>query len=236
MLKTLTGVLFIILQIIYLQIAVAANLYRCGNSYQDIPCKTEVSSKSVGKISTQNSMSTNANGNQPTQKIDVDCKQRGEDAKKIMWAREGGKTADQQIEATQDGYMQTLIRDVYNRRGSSLEVKNAIEQDCMLQKEQDKLADKLMIEAQRLRGSRYNSPVATNHVNNQQNDSASTNVKVSNIENKTNHDSNPTQCAELKSNADRVTSLQRQGGRASYMNKLKQQQEDLERKMLDIGC
>jgi hypothetical protein len=36
MLKTFTGVLFIMLQIIYLQIAVAANLYRCGNSYQDI--------------------------------------------------------------------------------------------------------------------------------------------------------------------------------------------------------
>jgi hypothetical protein len=236
MLKTFIGLLLIMMQVIFLQISLAKNLYHCGNSYQDTPCKGEVSGKSSSNTSIPSTKNTISNNDQPTQNIDLDCKQRGDVAKKIMWAREGGKTAEQQIETAQDGDTQTLIKDVYNRRGSSLEVKNAIEQDCMLQKEQDKLADKMMIEAQRLRKSKTGSSAADIPSNNSQSDSASTTTKVNGIENKTNHDGNPAQCVELKSNADDLTTRRRQGGNASYMNKLKQQLDALERKILDKGC
>jgi len=143
-LKTVAGAVLLVSS----QTALAANFYRCGSSYQDTPC---LSTGANNKTIKNNAKVANTDSLQPV-KVDADCKQRSEAAKKIMWAREVGKTLDQQLESSSDKYSQALIKDVYNHRGSSLEVKNAIEQECMQQKEQNKLADKLIIEAQRLRG------------------------------------------------------------------------------------
>lgn len=235
MLKTFTGIFLLAIQLLGSQTTVAATLYHCGNSYQDTPCKGEVNSNPIKKIAVQNTNSQTSNENQPILKIDSDCKQRGEAAKKIMWAREVGKTADQQIESAQDSYTQTLVREVYNHRGSPLDVKNTIEQDCMMQKEQDKLAGKLIIEAQRLRGGRNISLDASNN-NNVQLKTASTEVTIDETENHTNRNGNPTHCATLKSNTESIADKRRKGGGASYMNDLKQKQDQLESEMRSSGC
>jgi len=111
-----------------------------------------------------------------------------------MWAREVGKTLDQQLESSNDRYSQALIKDVYNHRGSSLEVRNAIEQECMQQKEQDKLADKLITEAQRLRSKASSSlESAANNTVQPVVAPSETNVseiKTSNSENRTKPDGN----------------------------------------------
>jgi len=172
------------------QAVLAANLYRCGSSYQDTPC---MSTGASNKTIKSNAKVANTDSSQPA-KIDTDCKQRGEAAKKIMWAREVGKTLDQQLESSNDRYSQALIKDVYNHRGSSLEVRNAIEQECMQQKEQDKLADKLITEAQRLRSKASSSlESAANNTVQPVVAPSETNVseiKTSNSENRTKPDGN----------------------------------------------
>ena len=110
----------------------------------------------IKQIKSSKKTTSDVSGNNDLQqfaKIDADCKQRGDATKKISWAREVGRTLDQQLESANDGHTQALMRDVYNHRGSSLDIRNAIEQECMQQKEQDKLADKLIIEAQKLRSN-----------------------------------------------------------------------------------
>ncbi len=223
--------------LIYAQSSIAADLYRCGNSYQDTPCKETTAVKPIKSIASSSSKA--ADGNQVAQKIDADCKQRGNAAKKIMWAREGGKTADQQIEEAQDGFSRVLIRDVYTHRGSSLEVRNAIEQECMQQKEQDRLAVKLIIEAQRLRGNGSESmekPYTNKSAQSLPQESSQTEQKVSLVEAATDSDVKKNKCSNLKSNIENIAGKRRSGGSASYMYDLKQRQEQLERDNRLLGC
>lgn len=221
--------------LIYSQSTIATDLYRCGNSYQDTPCKE--ATKPIKRLA-QNTNKV-ADGSLAPQKIDADCKQRGDAAKKIMWAREVGKTADQQIEEAQSGYSRALIRDVYNHRGSSLEVKNAIEQECMQQKEQDRLAEKLIIEAERLRGNRGVSAESSADSkaqlkSTQEPEQAGQRVSV--VEKAPDSDEKKNKCADLKSKVENIAGKRRTGGSASYMNDLKQRQDQLESDMRSQGC
>jgi hypothetical protein len=220
----------------YSQFTVAANLYRCGNSYQDTPCK-EATTKPIKNIAQPSNKA--ADGNQGFQKVDADCKQRGDAAKKIMWAREVGKTADQQMEDAQTGYSRALVKDVYNHRGSSLEVKNAIEQECMQQKEQDRLAEKLIIEAERLRGNRGVSVESSADSKAQltptlEPDQAGQRVSV--VEKTPDSVEKKSKCADLKSQVEYIAGKRRTGGGASYMNDLKLRQDQLESNMRSQGC
>lgn len=233
LLKLLTGTLLFCTQATF-----AADMYRCGNSFQDTPCANSNNSKVI-KGAAKTTSSTAQNGDLSPIKIDADCKQRGDAAKKIMWLREVGKTRDQQLESAQDGYTQILIKDVYNHRGSSVEVRNAIEQECMQQKEQDMLADKLIIEGMRLK-RKGNVPVES--VANSKSpikppsDSSMAENKVSGSEPRTSRDDKKTTCDELKSKAEELALLRRKGGSASYMNDLKQQQEAVETNTRASGC
>jgi hypothetical protein len=214
--------------IIYSQSTIAANLYRCGNSYQDTPCKDSTSSKPVKKIA--------QSSNQPTQHIDADCKQRGDEAKKIMWAREVGKTADQQIE--EGVASKGLIREVYNLRGSSLEVKNAIEKECMVQKEQDRAAN-AMIEALKSRGDKNasidNSSISKPDPNASQ-EQSQTEQKVSAKGTMSASEDKKIKCSDLKYQIDRIVVKRRTGGGARYMNDLRMEQEQLETNMKSLAC
>lgn len=211
-------------------------MYRCGNSFQDTPCINGNNSKATQSP-------TKVNGSPAHQstasalKVDADCKQRGDDAKKIMWLREAGKTQAQQLENTTDYNTKALIRDVYNHRGTSLEVKNAIEQACMQQKEQDKLANQLMLEAQHLKGTnthQTNIPVSSKV----QIESASTDTKIGENQPRTKHndEDHKTTCSALKDNAERISALRRKGGGANYMNDLKQRQIEIENSTRASGC
>ena len=223
------------------QAALAADFYRCGNSYQDTPCaSTSVNNKTIkSSAKTTSSVSSN-NDLQQFAKIDADCKQRGDATKKISWAREGGKTLDQQLESAKDGQTQALVREVYNHRGSSLDVRNAIEQECMQQKEQDKLADKLIIEAQKLRSNGKTSiasPVSSStQINPTSGEINVKEAKNSGAENRTRPDDNKTKCSNLKTDAEDIATQRRRGGSANYMNNLKRQLEQVENQLKAAGC
>ena len=117
---------------VFIQHANAGTMYRCGNTYQDTKCVSTATTKVVGKTAAVTSLSPASQlpasqlpASGTALKIDADCVLQGETAKKIMWMREIGKTADDQIAAPPAGASPGLIRDVYSHRGSSLEVKNA---------------------------------------------------------------------------------------------------------------
>jgi len=222
MLKALICALFVCSQS-----ALATDMYRCGNSFQDTPCASTSGTKLGAKPFSKNSgtKSTNttsnnsvANENQASPQVDVDCKQRGDAAKKISWMREIGKTADDQIATAPDSESQALVKDVYNHRGNSLQVKYAIEHECMQQKEKNRLAEKLMIEAERLRsgGSISNGSVA---VSNAQPKAVA--QKEEPIKNTQNRDDKLGACSSLKSGLDNIANKRRKGGNAGYMKDLK---------------
>ena len=215
------------------QTSTAADMYRCGNAFQDTPCIT--SNSKTTKDAVKATSAKQQNNHLSPFNIDADCKQRGDAAKKIMWLREVGKTQAQQLEGAQDSQTKTLIKDVYSHNGSSLEVRNAIEQECMQQKEQDKLAEKLLIESNRLKGT--TTLVSEN--------SADGKIEAVNAKSRENIDATAAQnelnrkkseCASLRSAAEQYYLQRRRGGSAEHMNQLKKSLESTEAAIKANGC
>jgi hypothetical protein len=214
----------------------AADLYRCGSTFQDTPCKNTTNNQALKKSPALVNKEVAASGSSTTTAttIDSDCKQRGEAAKKIMWMREVGKTADDQIAEPPAGASAGLIRDVYNHRGSSLEVKNAIEQECMQQKEKDKLAAQMMVEAERLRSGGIGPSDINNKNKTVVNETKAENEAPQQVAQTT--DYKLERCNYIKTNLEKIASKRRAGGSGQYMESLRHQQSDLEQEYKTKGC
>ncbi len=212
---------------------VQAELYRCGNTYQDTPCKI---SNGNSNVSNPIKIKTTANSGtaQAGKTVDADCTQRGNIAKKIMWMRETGKTAEEQIANPQDGASERLIRDVYNHRGSSIQVKNAIEQECMQQKEKDALAEKYMKEAERLRAGGTPSAIIPNRTAKIPVEKSS--IKESSEDLPRDEIDKTSNCGQIKRELDNLYDKRRRGGSAEYMERLKHQELDLTSQSNALGC
>jgi len=139
------------------QLTLAATMYRCGSSFQDTPCANQNYSKTMKAAKASDGAPKDRDLS--PYKVDADCKQRGDAAKKIMWQRQVGKTKEEQLEAAQDTQTHALVSEVYHHRGTILEVRNSIEQACMQQKEQDQLAEQLLLAAKKLK-QRNGSPAS----------------------------------------------------------------------------
>lgn len=134
------------------QASLADDLYRCGNSYQDRPCKGTKNSP-VEPKEAPHKVNKAVTESQTSSAVNTNCQQRGDAAKAIAKQREAGKTQEQQVNATSDIASQALIKDVYSRRGSALQVQYAFEHECMQLIEKERLTNKQMAESQRLRNS-----------------------------------------------------------------------------------
>lgn len=106
----------------------AQGLYRCGNTYQDKPCVGEAGKKIAGGVA------SNAKPSTPLKPVDAACVQRGEDAKKIVWAREGGMGEQQMLAKAKSEEEKKLVADVYKVRGGANDVKVAMEAACVAEK------------------------------------------------------------------------------------------------------
>lgn len=133
------------------QTALGNDVYRCGNVYQDTPCKNGASKpinakperKNVSKTSQTAQISTSAN---------TDCKLRGESAKSIANMREKGHSEDKLKANAADSYTSALVTDVYKRTGSAFQIQNAIERECVQNQQKQSLTSKWMVQAKRLLG------------------------------------------------------------------------------------
>ncbi len=256
MLKTFAFVL-----LLFSQSILADDLYRCGNTYQDTPCKSAASSKPISKSAVKNSAKQTGNTpvtnkKQTSLEANIDCKQRGESAKKIMRMREAGKTVDDQLKAEPDSASQALIKDVYNRSGSSFQVQNAIERECTQQKQKTKLTSKWMAETKRLLG--IGTAPAKSSANSKtklpptpaeqaatllqptppsmQPAQAAQKTITAEKDNQQNQEDEQGVCSSLKAGLENIASQKSKGGNAAHMKDLKQQQIHLEGAMKSAGC
>lgn len=122
-------------------------MFRCGSSYQDRPCDAGQPAKVIDRsgVAREQKLAVSAPAAPveatpavlapaPALKVDAECAALGNRAKQVVWAKESGRTADVQLAAAPSDGDRRLIADVFNRRGSSLEVRQAVEADCMAAK------------------------------------------------------------------------------------------------------
>ncbi|MBR7801329.1 hypothetical protein [Undibacterium fentianense] len=118
--------------IFFASIAQAQTMYRCGSSYQDKPCANGQTGVVIGKIKTNENAT--ADGLKTNQSIDPACKARGEEAKKILWMREGGAQKTDLLAKSESPERDRLINDIYAVRGNSNDIRMNIERNCMEEK------------------------------------------------------------------------------------------------------
>ena len=218
-------VLFVAVHLCFFSQAIfSADLYRCGNAFQDTPCPGAIKSKVIANTNHSPKL------NNTNETVDIDCSQRGEIAKKIMWMREIGKTAQDQTSTATDSLTKQIIAQVYQLKGSSPQVKAMNERECMLQKEKDLLFAKMMVDAQRRNETSSANPATIN--NQQQNP----------IENKSKPQTskeNPNikaACNSYPSQLEAIAAKRKKGGSVGYMEELKFSQLKVETEAKLLGC
>ncbi|GIK24460.1 MAG: hypothetical protein BroJett006_07060 [Betaproteobacteria bacterium] len=205
----------------------AQKLYRCGNTYQDRPCAGEQPGKVIGSSGTPQTASAGASA-------DPYCARRGEKAQKIMWAKEAGRTEEMQLSATTHPEDRKLIGEVYRKRGSSVEVRAAIEADCMDERQRAAQAAALIDAAAKLQGqnaaaspatppaAREADPAATEQ---QQRETAARESAA-----------RKARCDRISQRLESIRKSQRTGGTGATMDRLSQQKQDTEREWSAAGC
>ena len=120
---------YVFFAVVFASAVGAQTMYKCGSSFQDRPCNRIGEGNSIGKtVSNSTSVGTIESSV---------CAARGEQARKIMWAREVGRTRDEQLQVATTDSERQLIVDVYQLRGSSGAVASAIQEKCVADKEKE---------------------------------------------------------------------------------------------------
>lgn len=210
--------------------AQAQTMYRCGATYQDRPC-AGAESKPVGSHVRQA-----AGQSVGVASIDPVCAARGTAAQKLMWEKESGRTLDEQL--TKPGADIGLARNVYGRRGSSLDVRRAIEADCVKEMDQANEAAALLKAA-----SKVQQPSAAGGIGNQVASpsggvgvaSAGAQPQVEDVAARKAATKAAT-CATLATELNELNQAQRTGGDAARMDVLAARVRDTQSRKRAAGC
>jgi hypothetical protein len=201
-------------------------MFRCGSSYQDRPCDGGQPSKVVGSSGARQQNTTAV-----PSAVDGDCADRGNRAKQIVWAKESGKTADVQMASATSEDERRLITEVYRQRGSSLDVQNAIQADCMAQKERAAQAAAMMEAASQLQSQgkppAKAAPLAADSSRHDAPQVASVDPAMA---------QKKARCQTLKDQQNDIASIQRAGGDVSQMAQLNRQRQTAAKAWRDAGC
>jgi hypothetical protein len=216
----------------------AQTMYKCGRQYQDRPCDAGQQGKVVG-------------GAAPTQAApkggaDAECAQRGSVALAIIWAREGGATAERQLSGIEEKNISTsrkaeerkLVQDVYQKRGSASQIRAAIEADCATEKEKAAQAAALGAAAAKLQGDIQPAPPVTPAAPSGPSDQ---DLKAAEERRRQETAANEAErkrklCASLSGDLERNRGSQRAGGSVASMEKLNDQRRRIEGQIRDAGC
>jgi hypothetical protein len=197
----------------------AQTMYRCGSAYQDRPCENGQQGKVIGVNRAPVSSDKPA--------LDLSCSRRGEEAKKIIWSREGGASADKLMAEANSGERRKLIADVYAIRGNSGDVRAMIESDCMAEKVRARQGGYMPDEE-------ASSPASSRAAERKTQTQGDADKRVENTDNAAAR--KRAQCDNLKKLVANNRSEQRTGGNSGTMNSLNQQKNDLEEVLKSAGC
>jgi hypothetical protein len=221
----------------------AQTMYRCGNKYQDRPCDAGQKGKAVGSTGTAGGAAPATGGSAAAR-----CAQRGQDALKIVWAREGGATQERLESEAKTAQERELVSDVYRRRGSASQVQAAVEADCNADSDRAAQAAALEAAAARLRGEQPETapsqpiepkpqaaapssppppapPAAPFIV-----EVPATSKSAADAERKASY------CAGLNARMDDLTARERKGGNTTRLDDLRAQRRSLQNQLSSNGC
>ena len=234
------GLIFTSVGLLFSVSAQAQKTYRCGSVYQDRPCDTAQPSKEVRNVGAASAQATGSVG----QIADQQCKQRGNDSQKIVWARQSGTLADKLIadvatkglDANRAEEEKDLILAVYQKpRGSAVEVRAAIEADCMEAKKQVALAASLIAAAVKLQGKDTTAVGGQTSVSGGAMQSSEKTQASSGASGKV-ASSNTSMCSGLTSRIDPIKASQRTGGSVTDMESWNRQRRAAEAERTRAGC
>ncbi len=204
----------------------AQKMYRCGNTYQDRPCTGEQPGKVIGSTGTPRPAAAPA--------ADPYCARRGEKAQKIMWAKEAGRTEEMQLSAATGAEERTLIGEVYRKRGSSVDVRAAIEADCAADRQRAAQAAALMEAAAKLQGQNAPGAAAVPPVAREADPAASEQRQREAAMRQAS--ARKARCDKIAIRIESIRNSQRAGGSSAAMDRLRQQKLDAEKEWSEAGC
>lgn len=202
----------------------AQKMYRCGNTFQDRACDANLDSNVIGN--------TRYSQQAPKLVEDAQCSQRGLEAQKIMWAREAGQTAEVQLSKTETSrFSPELINAVYRKRGTALEVRAAIETDCMTERERALQAAALRQAADNLsppsRAPAAQPPQAGNK---------EAELKAATAREQQEAAMRKALCESITAAQKKTHDHQRTGGSADQMDALSKEMREIEKKRIESKC
>ena len=242
--------------LLVLSAAPALAMYRCGNVFQDKPCAsgTEIRLSPSGR---HMPAVTSAPSNMPARApaagspFAAACARAGEQAQRMVWKREGGASQEQQLTdppgVLSRSEQAKLLGDVYARRGTAMEVRNAIQAECLVEKPKEAEAAELL---GRLRKQSGESDAAASPSTSSAASASATppvaaappQAGASASENAATRpasiSSRPSAatCAGLRKAVDDVNARLRQGGSAQAMERMQNDRRSAESSLRSSGC
>lgn len=195
----------------------AQTMYRCGSVFQDRPCDNGQQGKIIGV--------NRAPGNADKPALDPSCTRRGDEAKKIIWSREGGASAEKLMAEATTGEARKLISDVYAIRANSSEVRAAIENACMAEKTRARQDGYMPDE---------DAPASPRNAERKTPATSEAPKRADGTDNTAAR--KRAQCDMLKSQLASNRNSQRAGGGGNTMNSLNQEKSELENVLKSVGC
>ena len=210
----------------------SAQMYRCGNVYQDRPCEgaqTGASMPGAGAKARADAPAATAAGGT----MHPVCAQRGSDSQKIVWSRESGATEEKMLASAANPAQRQLIADVYRVRGSAPQVRARIEAECqaeMAEKAKALAIHESMVRAGALpaQGAAPAGPTpeqleAAAKAKSQQEEQQQAAMKTA-------------RCNSLNAQRDSIREQQRKGGSGEYMDRLNRQRTQIDGQLRSMGC
>ncbi len=209
-----------------------AELFRCGNTYQDHPCEGSQTSKPVPGAGTGKPRAAAAAGNSAGGKLHPVCAKRGVDSQKVVWSREAGARLDKMLEGETDASRKRLIGDVYRERGTAPEVRSRIESECQTEMEENERSLKLrdamvragaLPDARPAAGSGETQPQAAKEPDRRELDLQQKERKKE-------------RCDRIAEKIKQVRDDQRQGGSTNQMETLNSKMRELDAEARTVKC
>nr|WP_314860914.1 hypothetical protein [uncultured Undibacterium sp.] len=200
----------------------AQTMYRCGSNYQDKPCANGQTGKVIG---TQRATPTEA---ETKNTVDSVCAKRSEDAKKIIWMRQGGAAKEDVMAKADSAAQQRLVDEVYATRGDTPQIRASIEKRCMesrtLQRSPESMSDAELLSAAKALEKR---------INNAEKAEAS---RVAPVEQEAPAPKRKLPCQNIKMQMEIVNNTIRAGADVQTLQQLNQQKRDLEKDWTAGSC